>query len=450
MSQSIQDIQTEGNTQVQRVSEEGSAQISAAKEQAGRAQAEADRAEAARAKAEKVVESCIPDDTAVSGKPWTSKKIVDILCMPFEEIGNPVQMYPVEGYPLGVKVSMEPIQEGSGDPSPDNIRPITGRDAVSVTRCGRNLLQYIWDKIPETANVDGLTITKMTDGTLHVTGKKESEKWTYIFRVSLNSKESLTIPPGTYSCGNKVSIQTSNGNIHKWPVTLDTPIEIYGAYCSTNKAGIYDMTVIPAMVVGTTIPETVEPYTGSTTDIALPETVYGGEVYAVTGEVAETWGLVTLDGSEKWTVSGKRLDNKTDWYYLSSKIPNAVNASPNKGNEICSHYPHGDIANTNTVQGCAIVWGAIRVRWGDTIPDDVNSWKAYLASQYAEGTPVQVAYKLAEPVPFIATGTQPILALSGVNTIYTDADGVIVTGAEDPKHTITELKNAILSLGGNV
>ena len=82
--------------------------------------------------------------------------------------------------------------------------------------------------------------------------------------------------------------------------------------------------------------------------------------------------------------------------------------------------------------------------------DGIQEWKSYLAAQYAAGTPVQICYKLATPTPFTATGAQPIPALSGVNTIYTDADGVVVTGAEDPKHTITELKNAIISLGGNV
>ena len=34
-----------------------------------------------------------------------------------------------------------------------------------------------------------------------------------------------------------------------------------------------------------------EPYTGSTTSISLPETVYGGEVDAVTGEGQETWEI---------------------------------------------------------------------------------------------------------------------------------------------------------------
>ena len=257
------------------------------------------------------------DDTAITTtSPWSSKNIVDMLCPPMEESGNPVVCYPVAGYPLGVKAEWEPVQEGSGTPSPENIRPIKGRDSVTITR-----------------QEDNQVIT-----------------------------------------------------------------------------------------------------------LTLPETVYGGEVDAVSGQVAETWGLVTLDGAEKWTVEGKFLDNKTDWYYVSSKIPNAVNAVPQKNNEICSHYPHADIANTNTVQGCAIVWGCIRVRWGDTIPDDADAWKAYLAAQYAAGTPVQIAYKLAKPVPFTATGAQPIPALSGANTLLTDADSVSVSGRADLIHIIRKMQ----------
>lgn len=276
-------------------------------------------AQSVRADAEKIKERLdeIPkiDDTAITTtSPWSSKQIVDTLCPPIEEAGNPVVCYPVAGYPLGVKAKWEPVQEGSGTPSPENIRPIKGRDSVTVERCGQ------------------------------------------------------------------------------------------------------------------------------TNTLTLPETVYGGEVDAVSGEVAETWGLVTLDGAEKWTVEGKFLDNKTDWYYVSSKIPNAVNAAPQKNNEICSHYPHADIANTNTVQGCAIVWGCIRVRWGDTIPDDADVWKAYLAAQYAAGTPVQIAYKLAEPVPFTATGAQPIPALAGANTVLTDADSVSVSGRADLIHIIRKMQ----------
>ncbi len=75
------------------------------------------------------------DDTTISdAAPWSSQHIVDVLCPPLEESGNPVVCYPVAGSKLGVKASWEPTQEGEGTPSPDNIRPIHGRDSVSITR----------------------------------------------------------------------------------------------------------------------------------------------------------------------------------------------------------------------------------------------------------------------------------------------------------------------------
>lgn len=269
------------------------------------------------------------DDTAISAaNPWSSKHIVDMLCPPLEESGNPVQCYPVPGYPLGVVVSWEPTQEGTGDPSPENVRPISGRRAVTVKRSEENLQ-------------------------------------------------------------------------------------------------------------------------GETLNLTMSETIYGGEVDAVSGDGQGKWVVAVFDGSEAWMVSGKFLADKSDWYYVSPKIPGAVNESPQKGNNICSHYPHAGVANSNTVKGCAIVWGAIRVRWGDTIPDNADSWKAYLAAQYAAGTPVQVAYKLATPVPFSATGAQPIHALPGVNTILTDADTVTVTGRADPIKRITDLEDALASVTTN-
>lgn len=53
------------------------------------------------------------DDTTVGPDAWSSKHIVDMLCPPIEEAGNPVQCYPVSGYPLWVTASWEPTQEGN-------------------------------------------------------------------------------------------------------------------------------------------------------------------------------------------------------------------------------------------------------------------------------------------------------------------------------------------------
>ena len=78
------------------------------------------------------IEAISPDDAAVDGKPWTSRHIVDMLCPPLEASGNPVVCHPIAGYPLSVVANWQPAQEGEGDPSPENVRPISGRQSVTI------------------------------------------------------------------------------------------------------------------------------------------------------------------------------------------------------------------------------------------------------------------------------------------------------------------------------
>ena len=40
-------------------------------------------------------------------------------------------------------VDIEPVQAGSGDPSPTNVRPITGWTGANVKKCGKNLLKLV-------------------------------------------------------------------------------------------------------------------------------------------------------------------------------------------------------------------------------------------------------------------------------------------------------------------
>ena len=51
-------------------------------------------------------------------------------------------------------------------------------------------------------------------------------------------------------------------------------------------------------------------------------------------------------------------------------------------------------------------------------------------------TGAQVAYKLAAPETFQATGNQAVLGQAGENEISTDADSVTVSGREDIVHAI--------------
>ena len=59
--------------------------------------------------------------------------------------GNPISISGLKSNQLAVNpiITLEPIQAGSGDPSPNNERPISGYDKIEVLSCGKNLLKTI-------------------------------------------------------------------------------------------------------------------------------------------------------------------------------------------------------------------------------------------------------------------------------------------------------------------
>lgn len=61
------------------------------------------------------------------------QEAIERYCPVLTESGAVVTCNPVENYPLNVVSNITPIQDGSGDTSPTNPRPITARTAVKVT-----------------------------------------------------------------------------------------------------------------------------------------------------------------------------------------------------------------------------------------------------------------------------------------------------------------------------
>lgn len=392
------------------------------------------------------------DDAVVSAEnPWSSKKIVETLCPPIAESGNPVVCYPVAGYPLGVVASWEPTQAGSGDPSPDNIRPISGRDNVKVQRSGENLLN-----ITPFAKVTnkGVIFEYIADGGIHIEGTPTASADSPTFPVPI-------LAPGKYysvdmGTGIAASIVVTRDGKRFW-MNAKAGFEIRTGdvthywYMIITKGTTVNKTVYPYIVPGTTPPTAYTPYRGDTLALALPSTIYGGEVDAVTGEGAETWKLVTLDGTEAWNSWGVdfRVNGHTGFYlYAVNDYSAAENASA-----ISSHYKFSSGAYGGAQLGFGLadsktkylIISVANDALADTSSNDaaIKSFKAFLAAQYAAGTPVQIAYKLAEPVPFRATGNGPLLPIPGeTNTIITDADSVTVTGRADPIRIIQQLQAA--------
>ncbi len=197
--------------------------------------------------------------------------------------------------------------------------------------------------------------------------------------------------------------------------------------------GTYDFKMKFALVPGTTPPTEYTPYCGDTLALALPSTIYGGEVNAVTGGGTELWKLVTLDGTTNkfydgamyWNLPKNSAIGVGDWYL---------------NNIYSSHF--FNVFGGNAMGNFIYTTSAIMTKYFQNI-DALN---AYLAAQYAAGTPVQICYKLKTPTPFTVTGAQPIPALPGVNTVLTDADSATVTGRADPIKRITDLEDTVASV----
>lgn len=411
--------------------------------------AEADRAaaEQARAAAEQArqetfagyedrIVAATPDDTTVDGRAWTSKKTVDSLCMPFEASGNPVQVYPVEGYPLGVKVRWEPTQEGEGDPSPDNIRPITGRDAVSVTRCGKNLL------CPETRTQDvaGIKWTGSKDGSLRIEGSLATGETATSFMLNKETKDNIyaaiksgmTLAVSGLPTGVSIAVYDANwvgtgGATLKFPSGMGYPVNTYLEV--RNSSHTFNGTYYPQIELGST-PTPYEPYTGSTTDIALPETVYGGSLDVETGVVTVDRVLITID-RQGFNIKG---DESKHFYQVEP------------GTYELPEQNQNDLINTTM---CNVAKIEEPYQFG--VESDyqfyvLNDGRIRMSiALYESAEIVKACYKIKSPYTIQLT-PQQVSALHGVNTLYTDAGALTVTGREDPRHTIVTLTDRIAAL----
>lgn len=204
------------------------------------------------------VANITPDDSAIGGKPWSSKHIIDMLCPPLEESGNPVVCYPVAGYPLGVKAKWEPMQEGTGTPSPENIRPIKGRDSVRVERCGENLLNPK-ENAYNTYTPYGLTITYIGDNKVHLSGTYNREVGGGSF-VILDTKQKLLAGRNLKITGFTIEGTKQTYTLYGLRTKDETVIAMNAQFA---KGDVIDMTV--AIVVSKDTPTTYKPYIGQTT-----------------------------------------------------------------------------------------------------------------------------------------------------------------------------------------
>lgn len=371
----------------------------------------------------------IDDGIASEKMTWSSEKILDTLCPPFSVSGNPVTCNPVENYPLAVAVTMEPIQAGDGDPSLENVRAITGRDSVQVTRCGKNLLDYA--QLTPGAIGYGLTPEKIGDNVIRVSGTATQTGNNLSFVVCDSTQTSLqgkgytifAIPiSGTENLKSAYGLRTLG----------ESSIAIMADLVEQNS---YDMRFQLMITADNTTPTAYEPYQGETSTLTLPETIYGGTVNAVSGAgINESimFELAVADMNNEEDFPGwKNVSNLTE--VVGANFNNilrneqfiACNITKSALNSATIGYFGINAASQNTVLFLTKdTFGLTQTQWKEQYPD----------------LTLQLCLKRISPEPFQATGNRPMNALAGVNTLYTDGNSLTVSGSTSPISAIESFK----------
>lgn len=374
------------------------------------------------------------NDNAVSTtEAWSSKKIVDTLCPPFTETGNPITCNPVEDYPLDVTVTMEPIQSGTGDPSPDNVRPISGRDEVTVNVRGKNLWNFTLSQA-----ADSWIIPFIPQGSYVISLQNIDDWWTE------NPNKSTWFLRDEENTSTLAQVTFSSPEVgERCFATFNVPYS--GSFqLNTYLTNITDYVENLQLELGST-PTAYEPYQpGTTATLTLPETIYGGTVDAVTGEGSSDWTSVTFDGTENWQLYGfSEANNRimTDVSipviegYTDATMSNALmlNRTGHNVDGYITYY----LQKPNDTTTRVIIWAD---------GHSLDELKQVMVAAASQGTPLQIVYKVANPTSFQAIGNQALPAVAGLNTVYTDGDSLAVSGRQDLLYTLQTMQTQTTNL----
>lgn len=365
--------------------------------------------------------------------------------------GNMVQLDNYSGMPMHCVTHIEPVQAGSGDPSPSNVRPISGFTGAKLTKCGKNLINPTYGG----STVSGVTIAKTENGYYTLNGTCTADGVSVLVKLTLN--------PGTYtlshhiaggSCDNAstgvmqlVKSDTNtflvNTNMSKKSVsyTFTEATNVWVRLFVKNGATYTNFKVAAQLELGSIATE-YEPYQGDTVTANFGQTVYGGTLDWNTGEMVVEWAAID-GGTRNWSVYNDGVQ-----VFLGDGNPAKIYGA---FNIISSHYKTSKNALVSQMGDMEINGSqssnAIFVR--DTRYTDPTAFKAAMSG-------VQICYQLQKPITIQLTPAQ-ITALQGMNNIRCDAGETTVSGRKDILwltdyliDRIKALETAIISTGGNV
>lgn len=373
---------------------------------------------------------------------------------PYAVTGKLVQLDNFEGMPMNAVTRIEPVQAGSGEPSPSNIRPISGHTGAKLTKCGKNLAEQI---VYGYVTLEGNNVYVRIDNnsTSVIAGVVEGNEYTISCNATLDR----------FGIGKLEAANPTNGALltrYRYYGNQSSAHELHFTAEFTGTAFIYlkstkDETAKDSLQVeiGSVATE-YTPYQGETFTANFGQNVYGGTLDWGKGVLTVDRAMVTLTGTENVQFSSSGAGRFV--YYGLQNVIKPFSNSAIVASIVCSHYkPSTAEYLYNTPDAYAIAQNnGTEIWFSDTGFDSPSAFKAYLSAQNAAGTPVQVCYKLANPTTIQLTPAQ-LTALQGMNNIFCDAGETTVSGRKDILwltsgliEQIDTLKKAIISLGGNV
>lgn len=311
-------------------------------------------------------------------------------------------------------VTIEPVQAGTGDPSPSNVRPISGWNAMNVTRTGKNLA--VANDFASGIFVYSSNGKVKVNGTISATAYVPTASQAVSNNLCFTLKAGTYIPSvvGTLPTGAFVNVVSeSNVSLSQGAsFTLDKETKVF--YRIVLPAGTYDFETSVQIELGTTATD-YEPYTGESVEIPLGQTVYGGELDVTNGVLRVTTVLFTVNGSDKVEYMASNL-----FRVNKSKYPDGLFTSDNINGLMCSKFKP-QISSTPT----------------DTCYNTVNGLIIRPITGYSSATAFYegigeftFSYLLATPVEVTLTPEQ-INTLKGVNNIWADTGDTAVEYKQD-------------------
>ena len=339
------------------------------------------------------------------------------------------------------QINLVPVQSGSGDPSPDNVRPISGHTEVDLYNVGKNKLPLVLADI-KSANTTGTwtgnvysinsgTVEVLVDDSDNVLGFKVNGTFTITtdFRVygsNVSSAQDILFTDsikvssavvGSSTTYRMIEWGTTGGFVDAVEITLPANNTVYGIGLRMIGGVSNNETFKPMIRLASDTDPTFEPYLGHLYQVQIGQTVYGGTVDLVSGVMNCIYGYADVLSSD---IIGEYLDTTNNQYLAkitpsNVKVPSSTSAIPNMISNclkvVSQNYLYDNVGN----YVCILNNGAIRFTFENcTTLSDMQTW--------ITNHPLQICYELATPFTIQLT-PQQIEALVGQNNLSTPLDG---------------------------